>query len=59
MDTQSGGFKYTVSEEQIKKWMTISPKEKLEWLEEINELLRKAQTTHERDIMAKLRKGEI
>lgn len=53
------GFSYSVSDEQLKKWMAMPAEMKLQWLEEINEFLWKYMPEKNKKIMAKFRKGEI
>ena len=53
------GFSYDVSEERIRFWKSISAREKLEWLEEANNFLRKAFSPQKKQTMNKFRKGEL
>ena len=53
------GFSYDVTEERIRFWKSIPAKEKLEWLEEANNFLRKTLSPKKMEIMNKLRKGEL
>lgn len=53
------GYRYVVSWEQIRKYKALSPKEKLEWLEEANEFVNKFLPERSRRIQEKFRRGEI
>jgi hypothetical protein len=53
------GFSYKVSEDDLRKWMSVPPEHKLEWLEEINCFLYHFAPEKSKEIMAKFRKGEI
>ncbi len=53
------GFSYDVSEERIRWWISVPPKEKLEWLEEANEFLNKALSSEKRRAWELFRKGAI
>jgi hypothetical protein len=53
------GFYYVVSAEKIRWWRAVSPKQKLEWLEEANIFLRKTLSPDKQRIMALFRNGEI
>lgn len=53
------GYYYVVSEERIKWWLAIPPKQKLEWLEEANNLVRKVLSAEKREVMEQFRKGTI
>ncbi len=53
------GFSYKVSDEDLRKWISLSPEHKLEWLEEINRFLYHFAPEKSRKIMTKFRRGEI
>ncbi|MFQ5800161.1 MAG: hypothetical protein ACE5HH_00375 [Candidatus Hydrothermarchaeales archaeon] len=53
------GYSYTLSEESLKRWMSMPAELKLEWLEEINRFLWKYVPKKNKEIIAKFRKGEI
>lgn len=53
------GFYYVVSEEKIRWWRAVPAKQKLEWLEEANNFLRKALSPEKQKIVEQFRKGEI
>ncbi len=53
------GFRYHVSEEKIGEYMKLTPKQKLEWLEEINRFLHRFMPEESRRIAEKFRAGEI
>lgn len=55
----SKGYSYTLEEEKIKSYMKLTTKQKLEWLEEINEITQKVLTEKEKEFRNKLRNGEI
>ena len=53
------GFSYGISEDVLKKWIKLSPEQKLEWLEEINRFIYNFAPEKSKEIMQKFRKGEI
>lgn len=53
------GFSYAVTEESIRKWMRVSAKMKLEWLEEINKFIWKYAPRESKRMMRLLREGKI
>ena len=53
------GYYYTVSDEQIKKYLKIPIVERLRWLEEAQEFMYKALSPEKWKIMQKFRRGEI
>lgn len=53
------GFRYVVSEEKIREYLKLSPKRKLEWLEEINRFLYLCMPEEGKRIAEKFRTGEI
>ncbi len=53
------GYSYKVSDEALKKWAAVPPKQKLEWLEEFNEFIFKFAPEKSKEAMAKFRKGEM
>lgn len=57
-DLNKGGYHYTVSNEQIRKWKAVPTEQKLMWLEEANAFLREAMPEHSKRIMTRLRKGQ-
>jgi len=59
MKKPRGGYSYFVTKEQIREWMRVPPEQKLQWLEEANKFLLKAMDPKAREIMEKLRRGEI
>ena len=52
-------YGFLPSEEYIKDTMHLSAREKLIWLKEANEFIRKALTKKKRAIWEKFRRGEI
>ena len=54
---KKGGYYYYVDKEKIKRYMKLTAEEKLDWLEEINELIGKYGMNKE--IREKFRRGEI
>ena len=48
-ENEGKGFKYTVTDEQIREYAKWTLKEKLQWIFETNELLVKVQTDEERE----------
>lgn len=55
----SPGYSYHMEDEKIEEYRKLSTKDKLIWLEEINDLTRKTLTPKEMAFREKLRKGEI
>lgn len=55
----SKGFSYTIEEEKLIEYMKLSTKDKLKWLEEINEFTNLALSNKEKELRAKLRGCEI
>lgn len=53
------GYSYTVSNEDIRRYMKVPAEEKLQWLEEANHFLAQALTGKKREIWQKFRRGEI
>ncbi|MEM2866483.1 MAG: hypothetical protein QW098_05020 [Candidatus Hadarchaeales archaeon] len=53
------GFRYVVSEEKLREYSKLSPRQKLEWLEEINRFLYSCMPEESRRIAEKFRTGEI
>ena len=55
MTSMDDGFSYTLEDEKIKKYMKLTAKEKLQWLEEINSFNEKVLTPKDKAIRAKFR----
>ncbi|MCK4732623.1 MAG: hypothetical protein KAT65_09215 [Methanophagales archaeon] len=53
------GFSYTLEDEKIIEYMKLSTKDKLKWLEEINEFMDMVLNPKEKELRAKLRRCEI
>jgi hypothetical protein len=53
------GFSYTLEKEKIQEYMKLSTKDKLKWLEEINDFTNMVLTDREKRIRAKFRDGMI
>jgi len=53
------GFYYCLSEETIRKYMSLPARMKLKWLEEANRFSRKALTSKTRRFWQQFRRGEI
>lgn len=53
------GFSYTLEDEKIIEYMKLSTKDKLKWLEEINEFMDLVLNPKEKELRAKLRRCEI
>lgn len=51
------GYRYVVSREEIRKFRILTPKEKLEWLEEVNDFVDKFLPEKSRRLREKLRRG--
>ena len=54
-----GGYSYTLTDEQIKKYMALPVEMRLQWLEEANRFLWEAMSPRAKKIREALRKGEI
>ncbi|MEI6508125.1 MAG: hypothetical protein WCO54_06540 [Bacteroidota bacterium] len=48
-ENEGKGFKYTVTDEQIREYAKWTLEEKLQWIFETNELLAKVQAPEERE----------
>ena len=55
----SVGYSYTIENDKIREYMSLSTEDKLRWLQEINEFTNLVLTAKERKIREKLRKAEI
>ena len=55
----AGGFAYTVTEEQVRKYLDVPAEKKLEWLQEANEFLAKALRGRRRAIWEAFRRGTL
>jgi hypothetical protein len=56
---KSGGYSYTLENEKILEYITLSTEEKLEWLEEINNFTQAVLSGKKKKMINKLRAGEI
>lgn len=59
MKTKDSWKRGNVTEEQIRRWLKVPVEQRLQWLEEANEFVRKALSPKTRAIMEKFRRGEI
>ena len=59
MQRNRKGFSYDYPVEKIRKYMCLSAKEKLNWLEEINRFTYKAMPNDRKAAWQKLRRGEV
>ena len=50
-------FKWESEKEKLSRFMRISPKQKLEWLQQMHDFMRKALTKRQRRIYYKLRES--
>jgi len=50
-------FKWESQKQRLQRFMKISPKDKMEWLRQMNDFLRKASTKKQRDIFWCLRES--
>jgi len=55
----SRGYTYIVTREQIRKHASLTPKQKLEWLQEANDFVNKFMSQKSRSIQDKFRRGDI
>lgn len=53
------GYSYYVTDEQIRKYRKLTPRQKLEWLEEVNEFTNKAAPDRVKRLHRMFRRGEI
>ena len=53
------GYRYYVSEEQIRRYSALTAREKLEWLEEVNAFFDKFLTEEGRRFQRMFKRGEI
>ena len=56
---QLKGFYYSLENEKIREYMKLTPEEKLQWLEAINQFTNLALNDQQREFREKLRRGEI
>jgi len=59
MKVKGKGFSYYLEDEKIIEYLSLSPRLRLEWLEEIDSFNRKALKGIRRRIWEKLRRGEV
>lgn len=59
MSIKRKGFAYYLEDEKIIDYLKLPPLIRLQWLEDINDLNRKALTGRRRKIWEKFRRGEI
>jgi hypothetical protein len=55
----TGGFSYSVSEEQILEWLDVPVSAKLRWVEELSRLAAALRSDEARVIAELFRRGEI
>lgn len=53
------GYRYYVTDEQLRRYGKLSAKQKLEWLEEVNAFVEKFAPARTRELHRRFRKGEI
>lgn len=53
------GYSYTIEDDKIREYMSLSTEDRLRWLQEINEFTDLVLTTKDREIREKLRRAEI
>jgi hypothetical protein len=53
------GWTYTVTAEQIERWMAVPFAEKIRWLDEATDLVNALQSPWAREMMRRFRAGEI
>ena len=58
IESQPGGFRYFVSDEQLAAFAKLSPCQRLEWLEAARELSWFGQTEETRQRQERLRQGK-
>ena len=57
--SETRGYGYRVTDEQILEWMEVSVEEKLRWVEETSRLAWELRTEEAREIAERLRRGDI
>ena len=55
----SGGFSYTVTKAQMKKYQALSYEARLQWLEDANRFLWEAMSDEAKKVREAFRKGEM
>ena len=58
-DLSRKGYSYYVTDEQIRRYSRLTPKQKLEWLEEANAFVNKFLSERSRCQQRMFRRGEI
>jgi len=53
------GYRYIVTDEQLRRYRKLTPKQKLEWLEEANAFVNKFLSERSRRLQRLFRRGEI
>ncbi len=53
------GYRYHVTDEQLRKYGKLSARQKLEWLEEVNAFVEKFAPPRTRELHRRFRRGEI
>ncbi len=54
-----GGFAYRVTDAQIRRWQSLPPVVKLQWLEDANRLLWLALSPQAKAIRERFRRGQL
>lgn len=58
-ETSRKGYGYHVTDEQIRKYRRLTPRQKLEWLEEVNAFTDKFASERAKRFHRMFRRGEI
>lgn len=54
-----GGYAYRVTDAQIRRWQSLPPASKLQWLEDANRLLWAALSPQAKAIQDRFRRGDL
>ncbi len=55
----SVGYSYTIEDDKIREYMSLSTEDRLKWLQEINEFTNLVLTAKDREIRKKLRNDPV
>jgi len=59
MKKKPGGYSYTVTKAQIRKWQAVPPEDRMQWLEDANRFLHEAMSDEAKKIREAFRRGDI
>ena len=58
-DRRGGGVYHHHTDDELRRFRALSPREKLEWLEDMRRFLLRFQPPRQREIMNRFRRGEL